>query len=168
MKVSLEIVPRDPASIYASQDACSGYDAITSVNVPDLFRFDIRSWEACALLAERAGPPGSGSPGHPATSDSAKPVMAEPGRSTPETTAPGSATREYIPHLRAIDYELARPFPHADLFRRDGIRTVLVIAGDPPQDMKRPVYPSSSVEFIRKLKAELPWQIGRASCRERV
>lgn len=61
-----------------------------------------------------------------------------------------------IPHLRAMDIDLAAPFPHGALFARHGIDEVLVVAGDAPADMAHPVYGSSSVDVIRKLATELP------------
>ncbi len=61
-----------------------------------------------------------------------------------------------IPHLRAIDFDLSEPFPLVESFREKGIDSVLVIAGDQPQDMSRRVYRTSSVELIRALKAEMP------------
>ena len=36
------------------------------------------------------------------------------------------------------------------------MKEVLVIVGDPPQDMTRTVYPTESVDVIRKFRAELP------------
>jgi methylenetetrahydrofolate reductase (NADPH) len=50
MEVSLELVPRSPESLAADADICRAYQAITYVNVPDLTRFRIRSWEACTYI----------------------------------------------------------------------------------------------------------------------
>lgn len=61
-----------------------------------------------------------------------------------------------IPHLRAIDYNLARPLTIVDTLREAGIREVLVISGDPPQDMTRRVYRTSATDLIRALRKELP------------
>jgi methylenetetrahydrofolate reductase (NADPH) len=61
-----------------------------------------------------------------------------------------------IPHLRAIDIDLKRPLAMADALHESGIAEVLVVAGDPPADMTRVVYPSTSIEVIRKFKRELP------------
>jgi methylenetetrahydrofolate reductase (NADPH) len=61
-----------------------------------------------------------------------------------------------IPHLRAMDIDLAAPFPHGALFARHGIDEVLVVAGDAPADMAHPVYGSSSLDVIRKLRREHP------------
>lgn len=61
-----------------------------------------------------------------------------------------------IPHLRAMDIDLASPFPHGALFKRHGIDEVLVVAGDAPADMAHPVYGSSSLDVIRKIHREHP------------
>jgi methylenetetrahydrofolate reductase (NADPH) len=67
----------------------------------------------------------------------------------------------FIPHLRAADFDLTRPFPPAltGYFRTAGIGEVLIISGDPPETNKappRPVYTTKTTDFIRKLKAEMP------------
>ena len=61
-----------------------------------------------------------------------------------------------IPHLRAIDFDLDKLFPLGDFFAEHGIDSVLVIAGDQPQDMSRRVFRTSSVELIRAIKSQLP------------
>jgi methylenetetrahydrofolate reductase (NADPH) len=63
------------------------------------------------------------------------------------------------PHLRAIDFDPAAPFPHIAHFRSLGINRALVIAGDPPAPDTaegRRVYPVETVSFIKKLKSEMP------------
>ena len=60
-----------------------------------------------------------------------------------------------IAHLRAIDFDMHKPFPLTGFLKENHIKKVLVIEGDKPQDMKHVIYPSSSIEFIRKLKKEV-------------
>ena len=60
-----------------------------------------------------------------------------------------------IAHVRAIDFDISKPFPLTNFFEENSIRKVLVIEGDKPQDMKHLVYPTSSVDLIRKMKREL-------------
>ncbi|MDR1507667.1 MAG: methylenetetrahydrofolate reductase [Treponema sp.] len=48
--ISLEIVPRGAASIIEDMNTCARYPGITLINVPDLVRFTLRSWEACGIL----------------------------------------------------------------------------------------------------------------------
>jgi methylenetetrahydrofolate reductase (NADPH) len=65
----------------------------------------------------------------------------------------------FIPHLRAVDFDLNVPFPLAGCFRTGGINEILVISGDPPEDGKTPVrqaYPTETAAFIQKLKTEMP------------
>ncbi len=61
-----------------------------------------------------------------------------------------------IPHVRAMDIDLSKPLPMIDDFKKNGVKEVLIIAGDPPQDMLRTVYPTESIDVIRKFRAELP------------
>ena len=68
----------------------------------------------------------------------------------------GNSALDRIAHLRAIDFDMNRPFPLTDFLKNANIQKVLVIEGDKPQDMKQIVYPSTSIEFIRKLKKEAP------------
>lgn len=61
-----------------------------------------------------------------------------------------------IPHLRAIDFDLSQPFPLKEFLLAGCLDTVLVIAGDQPQDMSRRTYRTSSVSLIRALKQQMP------------
>jgi methylenetetrahydrofolate reductase (NADPH) len=120
MQVSLEVIPRSGEALSAGLKTAAAFPKIGVINVPDLLRFPLRSWEACGLLADA----GEG--------------------------------MIRMPHLRAIDFDLERPFPHRDFFRAQGIRRVLVIAGDPPTDETHRTYPTKTVPFIKKLKTEMP------------
>jgi len=117
MEVSLEIVPRDAASLQEDVALCRSYPALGCINIPDLPRFSIRSWEACGIIK------------------------------TAQQNMP------LIPHLRAGDFSLDKPFPLTELFRAQGITRTLVIAGDPPFKAENPC---TTVALIKKLKAELP------------
>ncbi|MDR2258905.1 MAG: methylenetetrahydrofolate reductase [Treponema sp.] len=129
MVVSLEVVPRNREALISGAAAAAGFPAIGFINVPDLIRFSIRSWEACGILAGAVTDPG----------------------------VPGIREFALMPHLRAIDFDPDKPFPHTGYFRALGINRVLVIAGDPPPpDIPRRVYPVETVSFIKKLKAEMP------------
>ncbi len=53
MRISVELVPRSEAEVYA--DACSVRAAMPEVNafnIPDLMRFPLRSWDACAIASK--------------------------------------------------------------------------------------------------------------------
>jgi methylenetetrahydrofolate reductase (NADPH) len=65
-------------------------------------------------------------------------------------------TASCIPHIRAIDFALDKPFPLVEFFREHGVNSVLVIAGDAPKNGEREVFPTQTVPFIKKLKQEAP------------
>jgi len=118
-RTAVELVPRDESSLLAELELVkSSFAAIDTINVPDLLRYEIRSWEGCKY---------------------AKPFY-----------------QHSIPHIRAIDINLEEPLPMADFFRENKINEVLVITGDPPQDMTRKIYPSTCIDVIKKFKEELP------------
>jgi methylenetetrahydrofolate reductase (NADPH) len=118
-RISIELVPRSVASVEADLRLLrERFPAVDTVNVPDLLRFPLRSWDACRA-ARRFVP-------------------------------------HAIPHLRAMDFAPDKPFPLVDALAEAGIDRVLVVAGDPPQDLARPVYPARPVEWIRRLQQEAP------------
>ncbi|MDR2742805.1 MAG: methylenetetrahydrofolate reductase [Treponema sp.] len=127
MQISLEAVPRNRGALEEAVTAAAAFPQIGVINVPDLLRFSLRSWDACGILAELTAARNGGSP------------------------AP-----DLLPHIRAIDFDLNEPFPRRDLFRALGINRALVIAGDPPRDGTRRTYPTETAAFIRKLKTEMP------------
>ena len=117
--LSIELVPRDRESLqHELQLIRTHFPTIETINIPDLLKFPLRSWDACRQ---------------------AKALFPHA-----------------IPHLRAIDFDLRQPFPLVEDFLRNELDTVLVIAGDQPQDMSRRVYRTSSIELIRALKATMP------------
>jgi len=118
MKISLELVPRSEQYI-CEQVAFVKREIpdISAVNFPDLLRFDIRSWDACRMVAH--------------------------------------SSLDRMVHLRAIDFDMRLPFPLTDFLKDHHIRKALVIEGDKPQDMKHAIYPTSSIDLIRKLKKEI-------------
>ncbi len=61
-----------------------------------------------------------------------------------------------IPHIRAVDFDLHKPFPLLDQIARDGITEILVISGDADKNSLHPVFPTTSIPLIKKLKQELP------------
>ena len=118
-KVSLELVPRDHETLKQEMQLVqNNFPNIDTINIPDLLKFPLRSWDACIQAKE--------------------------------------FFVHTIPHLRAIDFDLSKPFPLVETFRENGIDSVLVIAGDQPQDMSRRVFRTTSVELIRALKTQMP------------
>lgn len=61
-----------------------------------------------------------------------------------------------MPHIRAIDVDLKRPLAMKEELRRSGITEVLVIEGDPPQDMSHKFYPTVTTDVIQKFHQEMP------------
>ena len=94
------------------------FSSIERINIPDILRFDMRSWDACKIAGEYF----------------------------PKT----------IPHLRAIDFDPNAPLDIDAEITAKGIEAVLVISGDPPQDMSHKIYRTGALEMIRRLKRELP------------
>jgi methylenetetrahydrofolate reductase (NADPH) len=128
MDVSLEIVPRSPLSLKEDFLLCGSYPAVNCVNIPDLTRFPLRSWEACGMLPCGMLPCG----------------------------LPPDRGPVLIPHLRARDFSPAGPFPLRDFFLRRGIKRALVIAGDPAENSPEKEKASPTIPFIKMLKAEMP------------
>jgi methylenetetrahydrofolate reductase (NADPH) len=54
MIVSLEAVPRDRDALAAFAEITAAFPRIDFINVPDLKRFEIRSWEACGIIRDSA------------------------------------------------------------------------------------------------------------------
>jgi methylenetetrahydrofolate reductase (NADPH) len=135
MKISLEVVPRSVESLAAAAETAGRFCQIGSINVPDLPRLPLRSWDACGILGNLF----SG---------------ASPRPQAPVPQGDRGAGPDLIPHLRAIDFDPALPFPHVDFFLSRGIKKALVIAGDPVKN--RRAYPVETAAFIKKLRTELP------------
>jgi methylenetetrahydrofolate reductase (NADPH) len=118
-QVSIELVPRSAESVRREvQIVCDRFPSVRTVNIPDLLRMPLRSWEACALARE--------------------------------------ALPRAIPHLRAMDFDAEASFELAGALASTGLDEVLVITGDPPQDMARRVYPTTPLELIPRIRDALP------------
>ncbi len=53
-RISIELVPRNTASLNRElADLAAQFPFIDTVNIPDLLRFDVRSWQGCALARRR-------------------------------------------------------------------------------------------------------------------
>ena len=115
----MELVPRNEdelrEDLKITRDCVKGVDVI---NIPDLLRLDIRSWEGAAIAQEYFS--------------------------------------AVMPHIRAIDVDLTKPLSMRPELRRSGITEVLVIEGDPPQDMNHKFYPTVTTDVIQKFHQEMP------------
>ena len=119
MKVSVELVPREREELRTNLCALqSEIQDVDMINIPDLLRCEIRSWQGAALSKEYF--------------------------------------KSVIPHIRAIDIDLSQPLPIKTFLREKNITKVLVIEGDPPQDMSHEIYPTVSTDVIRKFREEMP------------
>lgn len=117
-RISVELVPRSVKFLADEISALEDRFPVDTINIPDLLRFDMRSWEGC-------------------------PVVNQYGKIA-------------IPHIRAIDIDVRKPLPMADFLYQNKITEVVILTGDRPQDMGRKIFPSTSVDVIRKFKQELP------------
>ncbi|WP_041313473.1 methylenetetrahydrofolate reductase [Heliomicrobium modesticaldum] len=117
--ITVELVPRSEEALISELEMIQQeFPQVMGINIPDLLRFPLRSWDACTC---------------------AKRYFA---------TA--------IPHIRAIDLNPDAPLQMAEQLQQNGIAEVLIVTGDPPQDMSRKVYPTTSIDVIRRFKRELP------------
>lgn len=65
-----------------------------------------------------------------------------------------------IPHLRAMDVDLDRPWAPLAELDAAGVDEVLVVTGDPPADMRHRVTGAGVVDVIRMVKRERPgWRV---------
>ncbi len=117
--ISIELVPRSEKALQEElQQVKDNFPQVEMINIPDILRFSIRSWEGCHIAS--------------------------------------NLFNKTIPHLRAIDFDPNAPLPIIDHLHHKSIEAVLVISGDPPQDMSHKCYRTNSLEMIRRLKRELP------------
>lgn len=118
-RVSVELVPRSATALADELEALRAeVPCIDVINIPELLRYELHSWEAAAVARNYYG--------------------------------------AVMPHIRAIDIDLDQPLPMAQALRDNGVQEVLVITGDPPQDMMRKIYPTVSTDVIRKFREEMP------------
>ena len=67
----------------------------------------------------------------------------------------GESKLEKIAHIRAIDFDLSKPFTLINFLRENNIKKVLVIEGDKPEDLPQAVYyPTTSIDLIRTFKKQ--------------
>lgn len=118
-RISLELVPRSPEELRESLESIkANIPGIDLINIPDLLRFETRSWQGAAIAQDYYA--------------------------------------AVMPHIRAIDVDLTQPLAMRPELRQSGITEVLVIEGDPPQDMSHKVYPTISTDLIQKFHQEMP------------
>ena len=120
-RLSIELIPRGGEALLRDDAVVRDVlPDVTDINIPDLLRLPLRSWQAVRALREHGA---------------------------------GAASLNGIPHIRAIDIDPDRPLPGAD---DPVLREILVIAGDPPQDMGHRTWPNTTVDIIGRYRRELP------------
>jgi methylenetetrahydrofolate reductase (NADPH) len=125
MRIVVELVPRDLASIEAQLAEVAGLARVDAINVPDLTRFELRAWQAAAAI-RRAG----------------------------------AGRWAAVPHVRAMDVDLRRPWTPLAVLDAAGVDEVLVVTGDPPTDMRHAVTGAGVLDVIRMIKRERPaWRV---------
>jgi methylenetetrahydrofolate reductase (NADPH) len=117
--ISIELVPRSVESLTEDLRVLRDqFPSIEMVNIPDLLRFDVRSWDACQLA---------------------------------QMTQPRT-----IPHIRAMDFSQKNAEGLCAKLTERGLDEILVVRGDPPQDMSRRVHPTTAADLIRSIKQIAP------------
>lgn len=54
-RISVELVPRSRSGLLAELEQVRGLSSVETVNIPDLLRFSMRSWQGCALAKSTVG-----------------------------------------------------------------------------------------------------------------
>ncbi|TGK26083.1 methylenetetrahydrofolate reductase [Leptospira stimsonii] len=117
-KILLEVVPRDNETLLKEVNYIkNNFNQISGINIPDLLRFETRSWIYATLIK--------------------------------------NVYSKAIPHLRAIDFDIDNCEYIIEYLQTNQIESVVVIKGDPPTDMSKKVFPTTSVKLIKKLKKEI-------------
>ncbi len=118
-RISIELVPRNREVLDAElKTVTAEFPNIDTVNIPDIIRLPIRSWQACQISQ--------------------------------------SFVKNTIPHIRSIDFDLTKPETILSIMETYKFNEVLVVTGDPPQDLSHKVYRTTSVAFISFLKSHFP------------
>lgn len=118
-RISIELIFRHTEALEQElQTVVDKFPQIDTINVPDIMRFNNRSWLACDIV------------------------------------------RQYIPHIiphiRSIDFNLGAPESICRVIEDQKLSEVLVVTGDPPRDLSRQVYRTSSTSLIAFLKKTYP------------
>ncbi len=118
MKISFEIVPRNETAFKQQYEFASSLgQAIQIINVPDIQRFKIRSWETGKFVNRNK--------------------------------------HLFIPHFRAIDFEIKSGiiFQIIEQYQLDQI---LLVTGDPPTDINHTFYNTNVIDLIKAVKQRFP------------
>lgn len=111
MRLSFELIPKDKEHIIKQLKTIEKLNFFDSINVPDIAKFKIRSWEV-----------------------------------------EGLEKYNYIPHLRAIDFDLTKKTLFK-LLKKRKLKHVLIIKGDPSNDPAIIRYNTTVLSMIKEIKA---------------
>ncbi|MCV6606626.1 MAG: methylenetetrahydrofolate reductase [Campylobacterales bacterium] len=118
MNIAFEVVPRTPEARDTQIDFIEkNLDFVDTVNVPDILRFPIRSWEVGDSL--------------------------------------NRDKYRFIPHFRAIDFDLNDEYIYL-IIEKYNLTEVLLVSGDPPPNFSYKVYDNTTLEFIRSIRSRFP------------
>jgi len=118
MKISFEVVPRTHEAMMEQFNFIeTKLPFINTINIPDLLRFPVRSWEAI------------------------KDVNTE--------------KYDFIPHIRAIDFEITSGRLHK-IIEDFELTKILLVSGDPPPDMSFPIYDTHVIDLISVIRKSFP------------
>lgn len=118
MKISFEAVPRDKDSLQKQIEFVeSSLSMVDTINVPDLLRMPIRSWQASTYVDRQR--------------------------------------YDFIPHFRAIDFDLKTSLVQ-DIIQQNKLDRILLISGDPPPNMAHQVYDTNVLDFIEYVRKHFP------------
>jgi methylenetetrahydrofolate reductase (NADPH) len=118
-KISIELVPRSTESLEADLRLLQeSFSTIRTVNIPDLLRFHLRSWQACRIAS--------------------------------------NVVPRAIPHLRAMDFASDDVGRLVEYLEDAGLDEILIIRGDPPQDLGHRMFATRSVDLIRGMRKAMP------------
>ena len=83
-------------------------------------------------------------------------IIRFPLRSWTACQTAGDYVKHQIPHIRSIDFSMDKPQEIIDVIEQCNLKEVLIVSGDPPQDLSRKVYRTSATKIISFLRKEIP------------
>jgi methylenetetrahydrofolate reductase (NADPH) len=110
LNISFELVPKNKEQIKEQINYIKKLGFFNSINVPDIIKFEIRSWEV-----------------------------------------EGLNDYKYIPHIRAIDFDL-KTDKLKKIIEEKKLKYILIVKGDPTNDPRVETHNTEVLDMIRKVK----------------
>lgn len=118
MRISFEVVPRSHDAMMEQLNFIEQkLPFIDTINVPDLLRYQTRSWDAAAHVKREK--------------------------------------YHFIPHVRAIDFDL-KTNRLQKIIEKHELDKILLVSGDPPPDMSYPVFNTNVLDLIAAIRKSFP------------